>query len=168
MATYKHLATTTLTSTGTTSITLSSISQDYDDLMYFTSFRGTGNFNTGTDVAISYNIGGTFSGQTGYAYSTNLGADTGANRGAGITGANSQAGSFNSGMGTILNYSTSSANNGFFSMTGWTSNVGAYFTQGMTTGFNSASGPITSITFTSADGSFVAGSSVSLYGIKRS
>jgi hypothetical protein len=166
--TFKKIATTVLSSTGSTVITMSSIPSTYDDLVIYTSCRAaSGSFNTGTDVNISVNGGsGTFAGQTGYSYATTLGADTGANRIAMIQGDTAQANGFAFGRADFVNYSSSTANKQFYQGCGWTSTTN-YYTQEMTYGKWSGTDPITSITFTSGVGNFATGTTITLYGVKR-
>lgn len=168
--TFKHIQTTALETTGSTSITFSALPQTYDSLIIYCSARAaSGNYNTGTDINISVNSGsGSFgSGNTGYSYNATLGADTGSNRAFSIQGDTSQTYGFGFGRMDFVNYSSNSANKQFFKGSGYTSTAN-YYAHDFCYGKWSGSDPITSITFTSGSGNFATGTKISLYGIKNS
>jgi len=172
MATYKLITYYTLPSDVSGLVTLSAIDQGYDDLVIYTSCRagGSGNFNTGTDVNIK-NLNGsaaTFTGQTGYAYSSTFGADTGASRIGQQTGNLATTGSFAIGWAYLANYTSATTNKQFLMQSGYAQSSGSYYAQDMTYGRWDGSAAISSITFEGGGGSFQAGSVFALYGIKRS
>jgi hypothetical protein len=172
MATYKLITYYTLPSDVSGTVTLSSIDQGYDDLMIYTSCRAgsSGNFNTGTDVGISALNGSaaTWAGQTGYAYSSTFGADTGANRIGQQTGYSSTTGSFACGWAYLANYTSATTNKQFLMQSGYPQSSGSYYAQDVTYGRWNGSAAISSITFEGGGTSFQAGTVFALYGIKRS
>lgn len=168
MATYKLIVSNVLASNVSGVVTLNTIDQSYDDLVIYTSCRASnGTGNTGTDINISVNGSGTWTGQTGYAYSTTLGADTGANRIGMISASDSEAGSFAFGKAYLTNYSSATTNKQFLMVSGY-AHTGSYFSQDETYGRWSGADAINTITFTSGYGNFGTGSIFTLYGIKRS
>jgi hypothetical protein len=172
MATYKLLTYYTLPSDVAGLVTLSAIDQGYDDLVIYTSCRAgsSGNFNTGTDVNIQQLNGSaaTFTGQTGYAYATTFGADTGANRIGQQTGNLATTGSFAIGWAYLANYTSVTDNKQFLMQSGFAQASGSYYTQDATYGRWNGSAAISSIGFIGGGSSFQAGSVFALYGIKRS
>ena len=172
MATYKLINYYTLPSDVAGTVTLSAIDQGYDDLMIYTSCRAgaSGNFNTGTDVVIQGFNGSaaSFTGQTGYAYSTTFGADTGANRIGQQTGYAATAGSFACGYAYLANYTSTTTDKQFLMQSGYPQSSGPYYAQDVTYGRWNGSAAISSITFEGGGTSFQAGTVFALYGIKRS
>jgi hypothetical protein len=170
--TYKLITSYTLPSDVSGTVTLSTIDQGYDDLVIYTSCRAgaSGNFNTGTDVIIKQFNGSTasFTGQTGYAYATTFGADTGANRIGQQTGNLATTGSFAVGWAYLANYTSATTNKQFVMQSGFAQASGSYYSQDVTYGRWDGSAAISSITFEGGAGSFQAGSIFALYGIKRS
>jgi hypothetical protein len=164
MANFKHIATTTLSSNGSTTIEMANIPATYQDLRIYISARDYNSGNgTGTDIAITsptFNAGQSF-----YGYSTIIGADTGANRIGGIVLSANEANNFGAAFDEILNYSSSIADkNGIF-QNGIASS--GYLVTVLCHGVNNSATPISSITILAGVGNFQTGTTVALYGITK-
>jgi hypothetical protein len=171
VATYNHIQTYTATGSVSSPIVMSAIPGTYDDLAIYIFARSAGGSDVnGTDIILQVNgnTGSFIQGQTGYAFASTLGADTGAYRGGTVTGQSSEATVFGFGSMYLVNYSSNLTNKQFQVTSGWASQASAYFTRAMTYGLWNQSAPITSLGFRNGyDTDFAAGTQISLYGIKR-
>jgi hypothetical protein len=158
-----HIQTVDLTS-GQGSIVFSGIPQDFTDLYVSVSARCTGTGNT-LNVTFNENTSG-YSNQTLQGNGGSGSSFANFTRYAALIGmANETSNTFGSSNIYIPNYTGSS--NKSYSTDGASENNATQAYQAIIAGLWNNSSPITSIAFIPLDGTFVAGSSISLYGIKR-
>jgi hypothetical protein len=157
-----HIQTVELTS-GQGSIVFSGIPQDFSDLYVSVSARCTG---TGNTLNITFNEN-----TTGYTNQTLQGNGSAPSsfanftRYAALIGMSSETtNTFGSSNIYIPNYTSSSSKS--YSSDGASENNGTQAYHAIIAGLWSNASPITSVTFTPLDGTFIAGSSISLYGVK--
>lgn len=154
-------------------ISITSIPQTYDDLVIYLIGRSSagGSDPNGTDVNLKINGEGSFNfgnGQTGYSFSTTLGADTGASRIGMVSGPASESNVFAFSQVYFVNYTSSNQDKMFVMTSGWASQASSYFTQDMTHGLWNGTAAVTSLQFFNGyGGAFATGTQISLYGIKR-
>ena len=168
MATYTKIASVTVATNGTASINFNSIDQTYTDLMVFTSLNDSGYASTNSTAYLKYNssssnyvskywlAGNSGTPSTGtptQQYIINIPANT------------ADANQFSNGMFYINNYSTSKYKTAI-SDNAMNLNTGQIY-YGQESCLWSDTAAISSIAIT-CDGSFRAGSTAYLYGIKNS
>jgi hypothetical protein len=165
---FKHIATTVLSSNGSSTIVISNIPKTYQDLKIYMSCRDYNSGNgTGTDVNMTnLNSGGTLTaGQSMYGYSNTIGADTGASRVGGIVLSANEANNFGATNSELLNYSSSISDKIHFSSIGIAAT--GYLVNVICNGVYNSTSEVTTFTLTAGVGNFSAGTTVALYGITR-
>lgn len=161
--TMKLIQTVTLTSTQST-IVLSSIPQTFTDLMILTSLRTTGTGVAVNDIGLTSNASDSWrrlEGNGSTMYSDNGTAYT---QGGATTTSVSAANTFGNSMAYIPNYTSTQVKTVLAD--GVTENTVATAHQRITISLINSTSPITSLTIGSGAGNdYVAGSTISLYGI---
>jgi hypothetical protein len=158
-----HIQTVELTS-GQAAVSFNSLPQNYSDLYITISGRVTGSGN-GTNV--------TFNNDTsGYTNRTLQGNGSGPssygtfNRNIGLSNSSAETvNTFGSISAVVFNYSSSSSHKTYNSEN-LSENNGITAYHSITTGLWSNNAPITSVYFSPMDGTWVAGTSISLYGVR--
>ena len=160
--TYSVIQTITLTSTAS-SITFSNIPQNYTDLKLVFSCRSNGS-TTATAGIAAFN-GSTSNFTTRYIYGTGATtvSTTGSNEIGSMPAANFTTSAFSNTEVVISNYTTSN-NKSYFVNTATENNATEAYNY-MFAGLWSSSAAITSITYSPSTGSFISGSTFTLYGI---
>lgn len=158
-----HIQTVELTS-GQGAISFNSIPQDFTDLYVSVSARATGTGNT-LNITFNQNTSGyTSRALQGSGSTTSSFANF--SRYSALIGMSAETtNTFGSSNIYIPNYTSSS--NKSYSSDGASENNGTTSYQAIIAGSWSNSSPITSVAFSPLDGTFIAGSSISLYGVRR-
>jgi hypothetical protein len=161
---FKHIATTVLSSNGSSTIVIDNIPNTYQDLKIYMSHRDYNSSNgTGTDVNLTSPT--LSAGQSMYGYGTTIGADTGANRVGVIILSANEANNFGASNCEILNYSSNIADKIHFTSMG--SAATGYVNNVICNGVYNSTSEITTFTLTAGVGNFATGTTVALYGITR-
>lgn len=158
---------TTLTMTGDTPVTISSIPQDYTDLRIVTHLKGASSVTPSTTITMAFN-GDTTASNYAITVSNVFGSSVGNNTSAAIPYVNmltsSTASYVSPGIVEIFDYANTSKRKTLTSLTGYDVNSSMYNTTNLMTGRWNNTAAITSITFTAGVTSMVG--TISLYGFK--
>jgi hypothetical protein len=168
-ATYKKIASATVTGSNTASIEFTSISADYTDLKLVVSGRGTRSFEV-DDLVIQFNSSTTgYSGRRllggGGAPGSSPSSDTLTDIRGAVPGASCTADVFGSTEFYIPNYTSSNNKSVSVDAVGENNAVASY--NWFVAGLWSNSAAITSIKLFANNGNIVVNSTATLYGIKR-
>ncbi len=160
-----HIKTVDISSTQA-SISFDSIPQDYTDLLILVSGRGTQD-SAAEEIRLTFNgLTSNISTRQLYAYGTSVVSNTVTNQGGGVPSATTTANTFGNTSIYISNY-TLNSNKSYSVDSVSENNSSTVWFQNIVAGLWSNTAPLTSISLYVGLGSWAAGTSISLYGVRR-